>query len=133
MRAFQSIVFSNTWAANAAFSAPRQTFILERVSASDNDPSQCFYRLGMNGVFSDYLNLEALWKVQELDEEWVPFHQQQEKVTKFIEEILVSLYEAPPEVVHQLKNCHDLRTLRYFQEYEHFMTAHGEALAAAGS
>ena len=59
MRAFQSIVFSNTWAANAAFSAPRQTFILERVSASDNDPSQCFYRLGMNGVFSDYLNLEA--------------------------------------------------------------------------
>ena len=29
------------------------------MSASDNDPSQCFYRLGMNGVFSDYLNLEA--------------------------------------------------------------------------
>ena len=74
-------------------------------------------------LYADYLNLEALWKVQELDEEWVPFHQQQEKVTKFIEEILVSLYEAPPEVVHQLKNCHDLRTLRYFQEYEHFMTA----------
>ena len=35
-------------------------------------------------LYVDYLNLEALWKVQELDEEWAPFQKQQSDLIEFI-------------------------------------------------
>jgi len=56
-------------------------------------------------IFSDYLNLDILWKIVELDEEWFTFKEKQKKCLDFLEVILPSFVEVPPELLDFLHQC----------------------------
>lgn len=49
-------------------------------------------------IYSDYLNLDNLWKIQEFDEEWHLFRERQKKIINFLEATLPSYTEVPPEL-----------------------------------
>lgn len=64
-------------------------------------------------IYADYLNLEVLWKIQELDEEWHIFREKQKKILDFLEIFLSSNYDPPREIVEFAHICPDLRNLKY--------------------
>jgi hypothetical protein len=64
-------------------------------------------------IYADYLNLEVLWKIQELDEEWHIFREKQKKILDFLEIFLPSNYDVPREIVEFANVCPDLRSLKY--------------------
>lgn len=79
-----------------------------------------YYR---KNVYSDFLNLEHLWKIQEFDQEWHSFREKQKKFKQLIDGFLSSYTEIPGEVKEMLLNLHDYRSLKYFEDYERFMVA----------
>ena len=74
-------------------------------------------------IYSDYLNLDNLWKIEELDEEWHIFREKQKKYINLIESILVSFTEIPYELREMINHLHDPKCLKYFEDYEKFMLA----------
>ena len=70
-----------------------------------------YYR---KNVYSDYLNLEHLWKIEEIDQEWHSFREKQKKYQYLLESFLTSYTEIPGEVKEMLQNLHDYRSLKYF-------------------
>jgi hypothetical protein len=74
-------------------------------------------------VYSDYLNLDNLWRIEEFDEEWHPFREKQKKMITIIETFLPSFTDVPFELKEMINKLSDPRELRYFYDYEKFMRA----------
>ena len=74
-------------------------------------------------LFSEFFNLDNLWKIHELDEEWHTFRERQKKISSFIETFLPSYTQVPPELNEMVNTTFDPKYLKYFDEFERFMFA----------
>lgn len=72
-------------------------------------------------VYADELNLECLWKIYQLDEEWAVVKELKRDLSENTIQFLKSLdMEIHPSVNRLLEEANDIRTLKLLQEYVEF-------------
>lgn len=74
-------------------------------------------------IYSDYLNLDNLWKIVELDSEWHLFRERQKKILGFLQTFLPSYMDVPPELNDMINNIYEPKYLKYFEDFQKFMAA----------
>lgn len=72
-------------------------------------------------VYADELNLECLWKIYQLDEEWAIVKDLKRDLSENTIQFLKSLdIEIHPSVSRLLEEANDIKTLKLLQEYVEF-------------